>query len=615
MRASPSVSGGRDATGGGLIYGLGRLSRLARALWREVWRADDPLAKLLVVALLGATILAATLTSATPLVLRALIDEVVTRRGKALEAPVLLIIAFPLMRFAVQVLDNLKTTILTRIGLRAKRAFAVAALQSLHRQGPAFHIRNRAGSVAREMDNGLSAVELLLRLLPVNLFGVVLEIGFILTILLQQMDLPLQLIVLAVVLGYAVVAAWVTRGHADLRRRLNAEDKEASAIAADGLLNYENVRYFGREQFEIERFNLKRRDHDLSALRSQYQSAGMNICWMVLTCVGMGSILTVTAQRVLAGAMTPGALVMINAYMMHLFNPLGALSFIYRDASKAIGDLGELQEMIEAEPEMRDVPGAPALVAHHGRVVFDRVSFSYDGGAAVLHDVSFEIPPGGSVGIVGATGAGKSTITRLLLRLYDPTSGAIWIDGQNIRGVTQSSLRSAIGIVPQDVVLLHESIYLNVAYARPDASAEEVAQALELARLDRFVAHLPQGMDAIVGERGLRLSGGERQRIAVARALLRDPRILVLDEATSSLDLDTEADIQAALEATRSGRSRLTIAHRLSTVADADEILVLDHGRIIERGCHRALLKLGGKYAAMWARQSAATRNLSDTWA
>jgi ATP-binding cassette, subfamily B, heavy metal transporter len=488
------------------------------------------------------------------------------------------------------------------------RRIALAAFRHIHSLSLRFHLERRTGGLARAVERGIAGIEFLLSFMLFNVVPTLFEITIVCAILWRLYNWEFAAVTLAAIVSYVAFTFAVTDWRVRFRREMNERNSEANTKAVDSLLNYETVKYFANETHEAERYDRALHAYERAAVRSETTLALLNVGQGVIIASGLIGVMILAAEGVAAGRMTVGDFVLVNTYLIQLYTPLNFLGMVYRNIKQSLTDLEQMMSLLKIEPEVEDRPGAPALVVPRGAVAFRHVDFRYDPRRRILDDVDFVVPPGGSVAIVGPSGAGKSTIARLLFRFYDVTDGAIEIDGQDIREVTQDSLRRAIGVVPQDTVLFNDTIYYNIGYGRPGASRAEIEEAARLAHIHDFIAGLPDGYQTMVGERGLKLSGGEKQRVAIARVILKSPRILVFDEATSALDTKTEREIQASLAEVAAGHTTLLIAHRLSTVVDADQILVLEDGRIVERGGHRELLARGGVYAAMWARQQEAAR-------
>jgi ATP-binding cassette subfamily B protein len=515
-----------------------------------------------------------------------------------------LLVAYVALGWIGKVMNEARWALYGPIEQRARRRLALRALEHLHALSLGFHLARRTGQIGRILDNGLSGLRELLFDTIFLILPLTAEILFVTAILLLRLDAGFALILLTTLVVYAVVlvagSEWL-RAH---QRKAVAEGALAQGRAVDSLLNYETVKYFTNERHVALRYDESLAEVERLTIRVLGLRTLTGVLLVTVLAAGSAAVLLLAAGRVAAGAMTVGELVLVNAYLLQLTRPMDRLGQLYRSIKQAFIDLEQLLDLLDEEPEVADRAGARPLRPGPGEVRFEKVSFAYAAERPILHDVDFVIPPGRSLAVVGPTGAGKSTIARLLFRFWDPSAGRVLVDGQDLREVTQASLRAAIAVVPQDSVLFNETIGYNIAFGRPDATADEIATAARAADLHEFVARLPDGYGTLVGERGLKLSGGEKQRVAIARAILKRPRIFILDEATSSLDSATERRVQAQLKALSAGATTLVIAHRLTTVVDADEIVVLDGGRIVERGRHEALLAQDGLYALLWRKQA-----------
>jgi len=537
-----------------------------------------------------------------PLLLKEIVDAM-SRPQALLAVPVMLILAYGFLRLLSSAFGELRDALFAKVTQRAIRRVALQVFEHLHSLSLRFHLDRQTGGVSRDIERGTRGISFLLTFMLFNILPTLLEIFMVAAILFVKYDPWFAIITFVTLAVYVLFTLVVTEWRMVFRRTMNEMDSRANTRAIDSLINYETVKYFGNEQYEVARYDEQMRQWEVSAVRNQTSLATLNAGQSVIIAIGVTLLMLLATQEVVQGKMTVGDLVLVNVFMLQLYMPLHFLGFVYREIKNALADMERMFKLLNANREVEDAPNAAPLRVAQAAVRFECVSFSYDSARQILHDVSFEIPAGHTVAVVGASGAGKSTLSRLLFRFYDVDDGAILIDGQDIRQVTQQSLRAAIGIVPQDTVLFNDTIYYNIAYGRPGASREDVLRAAQSAHLHHFIESLPQGYDSMVGERGLKLSGGEKQRVAIARALLKDPALLIFDEATSALDSKSERAIQDELHTIARDRTTLVIAHRLSTVVDAEQILVMDKGRIIERGSHRELLALKGTYAQMWALQ------------
>jgi ATP-binding cassette, subfamily B, heavy metal transporter len=524
----------------------------------------------------------------------------------AITLPLGLLLAYGLARVLTQSFSELRDAVFARVAQRAIRKVALDTFRHLHRLSMRFHLDRQTGGLSRVIERGAKGIEFLLFFVLFNILPTILEIGLVCGILWYLYDWRYAAVTFVTIGGYIWFTFALTEWRIKHRRQMNEADQEANTKAIDSLLNYETVKYFGNEEHEARRYDVALQSYETAAVRTRVSLAFLNIGQNAIIAVGVTLLMGMAAMEVVQGRATVGDFVLVNAYLIQLYLPLNFLGTVYREIRQALIDMEAMFTLLGVDIEVADKPNAPPLNLAGGRVEFRHVAFGYDPRRPILKDVSFIVEPGRTLAIVGASGAGKSTISRLLFRFYDVTEGAILIDGQNIADVQQASLRAAIGVVPQDTVLFNDSLHYNIAYGRPSAREDEVMEAARLARLHDLVTRLPDGYATKVGERGLKLSGGEKQRVAIARALLKQPTIMLFDEATSALDSRTEKEIQKSLAEVSADRTTLMIAHRLSTVIDADEILVLEDGRVVERGRHGELLVKGGAYSAMWARQQEA---------
>jgi len=542
-----------------------------------------------------------------PVLLKHIVDAFAAAPRPAADAllavPLLLIVAYGLLRLSTSLFTELREFFFARVTQAAVRTLALRTFRHLHALSLRFHLERRTGSVTREIDHGMRGISSLISYTLYSILPTLVELALVLGFLLLHYEVWFAVIVVVSVVCYVAFTFTVTHWRTRLRREMNELDAKASARAVDSLLNFETVKYFGNEDYEARRYDRTLRQQEQAAIRSQQSLNLLNIGQQAIIAVGLTLMLWRAAVGVAEGRMTIGDLVLVNAFMLQLYVPLNFLGVIYREIRQALIDIDRMFHLLDAEREVADAPDARPLALAGGEIRFERVDFGYDPRRQVLHGVDFTVAAGTTTAVVGATGAGKSTLARLLFRFYDVDAGRVLIDGQDLRAVTQESLRAAIGIVPQDTVLFNESIEYNIAYGRPGASRDEVIAAARSAHIHQFIERLPDGYDTRVGERGLKLSGGEKQRVAIARTLLKDPAILVFDEATSALDSATERVIQSELDEIAANRTTLVIAHRLSTVVGADQIIVLDGGRVVERGTHETLLARAGAYARLWAMQ------------
>jgi ATP-binding cassette subfamily B protein len=537
-----------------------------------------------------------------PLALKEIVDAM-SKPQAMLAIPVFLIAGYGLLRLFSTLFGELRDALFAKVTQRAIRRVALQVFEHLHSLSLRFHLERQTGGVSRDIERGTRGISFLLTFLLFNILPTLLEIGLVAAILFVKYNPWFAIITFATLLLYIAFTLIITEWRMVFRRTMNDKDSKANTRAIDSLINYETVKYFGNEKYEVARYDEQMKDWEFSAVKNQTSLAALNAGQSIIIAIGVTLLMLLAADEVVKGNMTIGDLVLVNVFMLQLYMPLHFLGFVYREIKNALADMEKMFRLLDANREIEDAQDAPSLQLDKARVRFEDVAFSYDPSRQILHGVDFEIPSGHTLAVVGASGAGKSTLSRLLFRFYDVDSGSISIDGQDIRNVTQSSLRAAIGIVPQDTVLFNDTIYYNIAYGNPNASRDEVIRAAQSAHIHHFIESLPQGYDSMVGERGLKLSGGEKQRVAIARAILKNPAILIFDEATSALDSKSEKAIQDELRSIAQNRTTLVIAHRLSTVVDAHQILVMDKGRIIERGTHRELLNQQGVYAQMWALQ------------
>jgi len=593
-----------------------------RPLWMllpYLWPRNQPELRLRVVVAIIFLVLATSATSFSPLFLGYAIDALTTSKSVhghtlivkiALGYALAMIAAYIISRILMQAMAQLRDGIFAKVQYHAMREVAVSTFAHVHTLSLRFHLERKTGGLGRVIDRGIKGIDNLLSFALFSIFPTILLFIFYTIILLEKFSVSITLASAVMVVCYVWFTFAITRWRIQFRRDMNQSDQDANTKAVDSLLNYETVKYFNNEEHETRRFDKSMEKYSRASIQAQISLTLLNMGQGLIMALGLGAVLWLTALGVADGRFSVGLFSVANAILIQLYQPLNLLGTVYREMTQAMVDMDAMFRLLYQPVEVQDKPGAPELKVSGGEIRFDNVVFAYEPARTVLKGISFVVPAGKTVAVVGPSGAGKSTISRILYRFYDIKSGSVTIDGQDIRDVTQASLRHAIGIVPQDTVLFNDTVKYNIAYGRIGATEAEIKEAARNAQIDKFIKELPMGYDAMVGERGLKLSGGEKQRVAIARTILKNPPILLLDEATSALDTHTEREIQGALSDVSRDRTSLVIAHRLSTVIDADEILVLDHGVIVERGRHAELVERDGPYAAMWNKQKEAAEAL-----
>ena len=581
-----------------------------RTLLPYLWPAGEMGLRLRVVWAVIFLVAAKGINVTVPLFYKQAVDALTPGNNAIIIVPIALLISYGIARVLAQAFGELRDAIFAKVSQRAIRDISQKTFAHLHKLSLRFHLDRKTGGVSRAIERGTRGIEFLLGFMAFSVIPTLLEVLFVCGILWALYDVWFAVITFVTITGYILWTFSVTEWRIKFRRIMNEAETDASTKAIDSLLNYETVKYFGNEKHEERRYDDSLKIYEAASVRSKTTLSLLNIGQGVIISIGLTIVMIMAGVGVKNGTMTLGDFVLVNAYLIQLYIPLSFLGMVYREIKQSLIDMETMFKLMEEKEEVKDKPDAQAITINGGEIVFDHVSFKYDARRPILKDISFRVPAGKKVAIVGPSGSGKSTISRILFRFYDVQDGTVSIDGQDIRDVTQSSLRAAIGMVPQDTVLFNDTVYYNIAYGKPGVPPSEVEEAARMAQIHDFVMSLPDGYQALVGERGLKLSGGEKQRVAIARTILKNPSILLFDEATSALDTHTEREIQASLDQVSANHTTLVIAHRLSTVITADEIIVLKEGIIVERGTHTSLLEANGEYASMWHRQQEAAEAL-----
>ena len=572
---------------------IGTLRKLVPYLWEYRWRVGIALVFLIAAKLANISV---------PLLMKEIVDSLSGPKA-VIAVPVALLVAYGILRMSSTLFAELRDIVFVRVTQRAMRRVGLDVFRHLHALSLRFHLERQTGGVSRDIERGTRGISTLMSFMLFSVLPTLLEITLVTGILIVKFDVWFGVITISALVLYIGTTFAITEWRTVHRRTMNDMDSKANTKAIDSLLNYETVKYFGNEDYEAKRYDENLRRYENAAVTSETSLGILNAAQSLVIALAVSLLMWRAAEGIVHGPLTLGDLVMVNALLIQLYIPLNFLGVMYREIKQAVVDMEKMFGLLEQNREVQDKPGAKPLVVAGAAVSFENVDFSYEAKRAILHGVSFDVPAGKTVAVVGTSGAGKSTLSRLLFRFYDVSGGRIAINGQDIRDVTQASLRSAIGIVPQDTVLFNDTIYYNIAYGRPGATRDEIENAAKVAQIYDFIERLPDKWESTVGERGLKLSGGEKQRVSIARTILKDPAILIFDEATSALDSTTEKSIQAELREIARNRTTLVIAHRLSTIVDADQILVMEDGRIVERGNFRSLLDANGRFAGMWALQ------------